>query len=292
MIKSMTGYGKGQARQGNLALTIEIKTVNHRFGDVSIKSPRFLMPFDNEIKKQVSERLRRGKIDVFITQEVAEALTAVPVLNQPLAQAYVDVFRKMEAFFDLRDGIPLSLLASQRDVIALTESSLAPEDIQDCLRSGLEEALAAVEKMRISEGRATLADIEGRLAQIEDILGQIRQRSPVVPEEWRDKLRQRLERYQGDMEADPQRVAQEVAIFADRCDISEEIVRFLSHMQQFRDLLQKAEPVGRQLDFLVQELNREVNTMGSKSNDAELTRMVVQLKAELEKIREQVQNVE
>ncbi len=292
MIKSMTGYGKGQGRSGNLALTIEIKTVNHRFGDIGIKSPRFLMPFDTEIKKQVAERLRRGKIDVFITQEAADALTAMPVLNRPLAEAYVDIFRKMEADFALRDGIPLALLASQRDVIALAESSVDADEIRACLRQGVDEALAAVESMRISEGRATLEDIEGRLLCIEEIFARIRQRAPLVPEEWRDKLKQRLERYRDDMDVDLQRVAQEVAIFADRCDISEEIARFLSHMQQFRELVQKDEPVGRQLDFLVQELNREANTMGSKSNDAELTRLVVQLKAELEKIREQAQNVE
>ncbi|KIH76771.1 TIGR00255 family protein [Geoalkalibacter ferrihydriticus] len=291
-MKSMTGYGKGQARHGGIALTVEIKTVNHRFGDISIKAPRFLISFDNDIKKRVGERLRRGKIDVFISQEASEALTTVPVLNQPLAESYMDLFRKMEALFDLRDGVPLTLLAQQRDVILMQEAAPDAQGMAECLYEALDQALIAVEQMRAVEGRATREDMESRLTQVEQMLALIRDRAPLVVEEWRQKLHQRLERFGGELEVDPQRLAQEVALFADRCDISEEVVRFASHLGQFRDLLQKDEPVGRQLDFLAQELNRETNTMGSKSNDAELTRMVVQVKAELEKIREQVQNVE
>ncbi|MDO3376595.1 YicC/YloC family endoribonuclease [Geoalkalibacter halelectricus] len=291
-MKSMTGYGKGQARVGGLALTAEIKTVNHRFGDINIKAPRFLLSFDNEIKKRVGERLRRGKIDVYISQEVSESLTTVPVLNRPLAESYMDLFRKMEAWFDLRDGVPLSLLAQQRDVILMQEAAPDPEGSSQCLFAALDQALAEVERMRAVEGQATREDMETRLRLVEQLLEQIKERAPLVVEEWRQKLHQRLERLSGELEVDPQRVAQEVALFADRCDISEEVARFASHLNQFRDLLGKDEPVGRQLDFLAQELNRETNTMGSKSNDAELTRMVVQVKAELEKIREQVQNVE
>ncbi|WP_305041806.1 YicC/YloC family endoribonuclease [Geoalkalibacter sp.] len=292
MIKSMTGYGKGQARHGGLSLTVEIKTVNHRFGDIGIKAPRFLLPLENEIKKRVGERLRRGKIDLFISQELTETAASVPVLNRPLAEAYVNLFRQMEAWFDLRDGIPLALLAGQRDVIQLEEASLDPPQVAQVLNDALDQALASVEQMRAAEGRATLDDLEARLRQGEGFLDQIKARAPRVVEEWRDKLHQRLEKFRGDFEVDPQRLAQEVALFADRCDISEETARFASHLAQFRELLRQDEAVGRQLDFLAQELNREANTMGSKSNDAELTRLVVQLKAELEKIREQVQNVE
>lgn len=291
-MKSMTGYGKGQGRHGGLALSVEIKTVNHRFGDISVKAPRFLMPLENEVKKRVAERLKRGKIDIYVTQDVAEALTVVPVLNRPLAESYMELFRKMEAWFDLQGGIPLTLLAEQRDVILMEEASPDPQGVADCLAQALDQALAAVEQMRGIEGVATREDVESRLTLVEDLLGQIRERSPVVVDEWRLKLHQRLERFGSEFEVDPQRLAQEVALFADRCDISEEVARFLSHLKQFRDLLHSDEPVGRQLDFLVQELNRETNTMGSKSNDAQLTAIVVQIKAELEKIREQVQNVE
>lgn len=291
-MKSMTGYGKGQGRHGGLALSVEIKTVNHRFGDISVKAPRFLMPLENDVKKRVAERLKRGKIDIYVTQDVAEALTVVPVLNRPLAESYMELFRKMEAWFDLQGGIPLSLLAEQRDVILMEEASPDPQGVAECLVQALDQALTAVEQMRGIEGGATREDVETRLTLVEDLLGQIRERSPLVVDEWRLKLHQRLERFGSEFQVDPQRLAQEVALFADRCDISEEVARFLSHLKQFRDLLQNDEPVGRQLDFLVQELNRETNTMGSKSNDAQLTAIVVQIKAELEKIREQVQNVE
>jgi uncharacterized protein (TIGR00255 family) len=291
-MKSMTGYGKGQGRNGGLALTVEIKTVNHRFGDISVKAPRFLMSFENDIKKRVAERLKRGKIDIFISQDLSESLTVVPVLNGPLAESYMNLFRAMETSFDLQGGISLSLLAQQRDVILMEEAVPDPQGVGACLAQALDQALAAVEQMRGVEGTATREDVETRLQQVEDLLLQIRERSPLVVEEWRQKLHQRLERFAAEIEVDQQRLAQEVALFADRCDISEEIVRFISHLKQFRDLLQNDEPVGRQLDFLVQELNRETNTMGSKSNDAQLTGVVVQIKAELEKIREQVQNVE
>ena len=186
----------------------------------------------------------------------------------------------------------LGLLTAQRDVITLEEAEIDQGQVRDCLTAALDQALAAVERMRLNEGRSTLGDIESKLAGIDALLERVEARAPLIPEEWKTKLRERLERLEGEIEVDPQRLAQEMALFADRSDISEEIARFASHLQQFRALLQSDEPVGRQLDFLVQELNREANTMGSKSNDAELTRSVVSLKAELEKIREQAQNVE
>lgn len=292
MLKSMTGYGKGQASSDVATLTVEIRSVNHRYSDVSIKAPRALLPLESEIKKRVSARLARGKIDVFINQEYAAGAAALPVLNRPLAAAYVELFEQMRTAFAVDGGIPLSLLASQKDLIVLKESELATEDVGSLVAAAIDGALDALEGMRRKEGEALRIDIEGRLAEAGSLLARIEERAPQVPVEWQGRLTERLARLQRDFEYDAQRVAQEIALFADRCDISEEIVRFHSHLQQFRSLLVAAEPVGRQLDFLVQELNREVNTMGSKSNDAEMTRLVVAIKAELEKIREQVQNVE
>lgn len=292
MIKSMTGYGKGQASADGICLTVELKSVNHRYNDVTVKSPRSLLPFEAEIKKKVAERLRRGKIDVFINQEFATASATVPVLNRPLAEAYVRLFEEMRSHFSLSGEIPLSLLASQKDVIQVTEGAVAEELVRGCLDEALLRALEAMEKMRLAEGEATRLDMEERLSVMEEFLDQVEERAPQVPLEWQAKLRERLARLQKDLEFDPQRLAQEIALFADRCDISEEVVRFRSHLKQLRGLFTVLEPVGRQMDFLLQELNREVNTMGSKSNDAELTRQVVTIKAELEKVREQVQNVE
>ncbi|HKK01045.1 MAG TPA: YicC/YloC family endoribonuclease [Desulfuromonadales bacterium] len=292
MIKSMTGYGKGQGNGEEISLTVEIKSVNHRYGDVTVKAPRFLLPLESEIKKKISARLKRGKIDVFINQDLTSCAAAQPTLNRPLAAAYVALFSEMREAFGLEGEIPLSLLSAQKDVVILKEGALAEDEVRRCLEQGLAQALDVLETMRLAEGEATCRDLEARLSLLEEKVARIGERAPQVAGEWQERLLERLARLNQDLVHDPQRVAQEVALFADRCDISEEITRFRSHLCQFRGLLEAAEPVGRQFDFLVQELNRETNTMGSKSNDVELTREVVAIKAELEKIREQVQNIE
>jgi len=292
MLKSMTGYGKGQASSEKVALTVEIRSVNHRYSDISIKAPRVLMALENDVKRQVNARLGRGKIDVFVFQETSSVTLAQPTINRPLAAAYVQLFEQLCSEFSVNSGIPLTLLANQKDVIVLKEAEISAEDAGPILASAVDAALDAIEGMRLREGTALGSDIEGRLGEVAKLLGEIEERAPQIPLEWQKRLQERLARLQKDFEYDPQRVAQEIALFADRCDISEEIVRFHSHLNQFRSLLAAKEPVGRQMDFLVQELNREVNTIGSKSNDAEMTRLVVTVKAELEKIREQVQNVE
>ena len=291
MIKSMTGYGRGQAQVDGLSFSVEIRAVNHRYGDINIKAPRLLMPLEAQIKKQVSECLKRGKIDVFISQENTEQVASLPVVNRPLADAYVQLFRQLIADYQLSGDLSLGLLAAQKDLLVLQETNVEEQQLSACLTDALSAALRTLLSMREKEGEATAVDIRQRLDFLDELLEGVIVRAPQVPLEWQQKLKDRLERL-GDDAGDPQRVAQEIAIFADRCDISEEVTRFKSHLDQFRGLLQQDEPVGRQMDFLVQELNRETNTMGSKSNDAELTRQVVVLKSELEKIREQVQNIE
>jgi uncharacterized protein (TIGR00255 family) len=292
MIKSMTGYGKGRAGAEGGSLTVEIKSVNHRYCEVGVKAPRSLLAWESEIRKRVGERLKRGKIDVFINQELNDGTAMLPTINRPLAAAYVELFKQLRSEFALGGEIPLSVLVNQKDVLVLRESEPDEERARTFLAEALATALDQLEKMRLAEGEATLQDLQVRLDLVEEMLGRIEERSAVVPKEWQEKLKERLARLAGDLDIDPQRIAQEMALFADRCDISEELSRFRSHLQQFRALFQVAEPVGRQMDFLVQELNRETNTMGSKSNDAELTRLVVAIKAELERIREQVQNIE
>lgn len=291
MIRSMTGYGRGQAQIDGLSFSVEIKAVNHRYGDVSIKSPRLLTPFESDIKKQVSAVLKRGKIDLFISQDHSTQLTNKPIIDKQVAQAYMDAFKDLQELSGLSGDISLEFLAAQKDVLVLQDIEFARDDLWCCLTLAIKNALISIEEMRQKEGAATQIDIENRLTLLSQAIVVIEQLAAQVPLEWQQKLQERLARLQ-ENSGDPQRVAQEIAIFADRCDISEEITRINSHLGQFRDLLQQQEPVGRQLDFLVQELNREANTMGSKSNDATLTRHVVTLKAELEKIREQVQNIE
>lgn len=287
----MTGYGRGQVESDGLSFAVEIKTVNHRYADVKIKSPRFMSPLESEIKKRVLKVLKRGKIDLFITQEHTSASTNVPTVDESVVRGYLDAFNDLRSISGVTGEISLEFLAAQKDVLVLKDAEFDSDDVWGSLCLSIDKALDALQEMRTKEGDATAIDIRERLELLSQSLVSIEESAALVPIEWKQKLHDRLARLQ-ESEGDPQRIAQEIAIFADRCDISEEVTRFKSHLDQFFDLLGHSEPVGRQLDFLVQELNREANTMGSKSNDASLTRQVVAVKSELEKIREQVQNIE
>ncbi len=292
MISSMTGYGKGETSSDGLAVSIELRSVNHRYADISIKSPRFLMPFENELRKLIGQKLKRGKIDLFIQADFSGELGQKPVLNKPLAEAYMQLFSDLSQHCKLSSDIPINLLASQRDVISVQEQLPDEQEAIRLIREAVEAGLEKIVSMRQAEGEAMQLDMQERLAALKGYLAIVEQRAPVVVCEWQQKLKDRLARLPDDVSFDPQRVAQEIAVFADRCDISEEVTRFRCHIDQFELLFQADEPVGRKMDFLSQELNREANTMGSKANDAELARTVVEIKAELEKVREQIQNIE
>jgi len=291
-LKSMTGYGKGEAECDGLTVSVEIKTVNHRYADISVKLPRSFMSLENVLRKHVAKSLKRGKVDIYVNYELTGGSQSTPQLNVELAAAYQKILLGMQKDLGLTGEISAEYIASQRDVVQVKEADLDEEMLQECLFLAFEKGLEQLLIMRSAEGKETQLDLESRLQTAEQTLVQVVERAPQVPLEWQAKLTERLARLQQGVEWDPQRVAQEIAIFTDRCDISEEISRFKSHLVQFRALLDDDEPVGRRMDFLVQELNREVNTMGSKSNDAELTNAVVAMKSEFEKIREQVQNVE
>jgi uncharacterized protein (TIGR00255 family) len=291
-LKSMTGYGKGEARQDDVTITVEIKTVNHRYADISIKLPRSFLSLENGMRKQIGQALGRGKVDVYVNYELSTAAQAVPTLNRELASAYYQLFSSLARDLNLQEQVTISQILDQRDVIMVAEEDIDEGTLGSCLECATAVALEQLVCMRLAEGEETRKDLHDRLNAAEKMLEQIEKRAPQVPLEWQVKLTERLAKLQQNVDLDPQRVAQEIAVFADRCDISEELSRFKSHLVQFRALFNDAEPVGRRMDFLVQELNREVNTMGSKSNDAELTNSVVALKSELEKVREQVQNIE
>ena len=292
MISSMTGYGKGESSSDGLAINIELRSVNHRYADISIKAPRFLMPFENELRKLIGQKLKRGKIDLYIQTDFTGDFGQKPVLNKSLAEAYMQVFNDLGQHCNLVSDVPLSLIASQRDVVLVQEQLPDEEEAIRLIRVAVESGLEKIVSMRDAEGEAMQRDMAERLDALKGHLVVVEQRSPVVVTEWQQKLKDRLSRLPEDVSFDPQRVAQEVAVFADRCDITEEVTRFRCHIDQFELLFQSDEPVGRKMDFLSQELNREANTMGSKANDAELARTVVEIKAELEKVREQVQNIE
>lgn len=292
MLKSMTGYGKGEAAalQGNF--TVEIRSVNHRYGEVSLRMPRSFMALESDAKKLVSSLLKRGKIDVFVQWEDATAAGAVPGVDLVVARGYYHAFSTLADDLGVPGDVPLALLLSQKGVVKDSCAPLDETELKPLLFSALQSAVNAIDAMRIREGEALENDLLARRRQIAEWADQLGARAPQVVNEYQLKIKARLEQLLGGNELDEARLLQEVALMADRCDITEELVRLASHFDQFDETLRLAEPVGRKLDFLMQEMNREVNTIGSKSNDAELTTMVIRIKAEMEKMREQVQNVE
>ncbi len=291
MIKSMTGYGKGEASSENGSFVVEVKTVNNRYGEVSLKIPRGFMACEHELRKVVAARVKRGKADLFVQWEPTVEAVQIPAVNLPAAKGYMLAFSELASELKLPANIPLELILSQKNVLQ-EQSGGSEDDLLPQLLMAVNNALDALDQMRIREGEALQADLMARRNNLAELLDQIRQRTPLIVEEYQQKLQQRLEKLLDGIELDPQRLAQEVAILADKADVTEEMVRLESHFVQFDDTLQLKEPVGRKLDFLMQELNREVNTIGSKANDATVAAIVVQMKAELEKMREQVQNLE
>ncbi len=293
MIKSMTGYGKAERSNADgRSLAVEIRSVNHRYGEITIRLPRRLYPFEQEVKKMVAERLKRGKIEVAIQEERAGGGALAPTLDLPLARGYLAAYRSLKEELSLEGEPTLALIAAQRDVFTMKEEESGADELHDLLMATVRHAVAVHEEMRKREGGALLEDFLNRRATLTRLMEQIEKRAPVVVAEHAARLRERLRQLLGETPLDEARLLQEVAIMADRSDISEEIVRFMSHLQQFDEALTSGEPVGRKMDFLLQEMNREVNTVGSKATDTLLASLVVELKAELEKIREQVQNIE
>lgn len=291
MIKSMTGYGKGEAADTQGRCVVEVKTVNNRYGEVSVKMPRSFLAYEHEVRKAVGGRVKRGKADLFVQWEAAAGEVVVPPLNHAVAKGYHQAFLDLAHELHVSAEIPLSLILAQRNV--LQESASEEQgDLLPLVLQAVGQALDGLDGMRLREGEALQADLKGRRTDLAALVAQVRERAPQVVDEYQQKLQQRLEKLLGGTELDPQRLAQEVALLADRCDITEELVRLESHFIQFDETLLLKEPVGRKLDFLMQEINREVNTIGSKANDATITSLVVQMKAELEKMREQVQNIE
>ena len=291
MIRSMTGYGKGEAADEQGRCLVEVKTVNNRYGEVSVKMPRGFLGYEHEVRKAVTARVKRGKADLFVQWEPALAEVVVPPVNHAVARGYKQAFEALAHDLHVSAEIPLALIVSQRNVL---QESVSEEqsDLLPLLLQAVQYALDSLDRMRLREGEALKLDLAERRCELAGLLAQVRARAPLVVDEYHARLQQRLAKLLGGTELDPQRLAQEVALLADRCDITEELVRLESHFSQFDDTLGLKEPVGRKLDFLMQEFNREVNTIGSKANDGTVTTLVVQMKAVLEKMREQVQNIE
>ena len=291
-MKSMTGYGKGVAASDGRELTVELKSVNHRFLDVSMRLPRVLSCIEDTLRQTIAERLVRGHVDVFVNYRNTRTDAKTVRVDDTLLNAYVTAARAANESLGLRDDLTLSNVLRLPDV---TEIVPADEDA-DALKTLAEDAtnlaLNGLIDMRIAEGARLRAALVSGVNAMDAYREEILARAPFVAEEYRKKLNERIESVLNDTEIDRARLATEVALFADRCCIDEELVRLKSHIAQFRTYLDTAEPVGRNMDFIVQEMNRECNTIGSKANDAALTKAVLACKAEIEKLREQIQNVE
>jgi len=288
MIKSMTGYGKSSGG----GYTVEMRSVNHKFLDVSVKMPREVLALEARVKKEAGERLSRGRLDVFINRESGAESARSYSLNREAAAQYVSLLRELKEGFGLEGEVDLGLLASFREIVTEDEASEDLEDVWGGLAAGVNEALDSLTAMRAEEGSSLHADIITRADSLLGMVAAIEARSPEVVRAYAERLRERVTELAEGVGLNEERLAQEIALMAERSDITEEVVRFRSHVSQLKDMLESDGPVGRKMDFLMQELNRETNTMGSKSQDTRIAHTVVEIKAELEKIREQVQNVE
>jgi uncharacterized protein (TIGR00255 family) len=288
----MTGYGKGEASTPHGSFIIEIRSVNHRYGEISVRLPRSFYALENEIKRLASSLLKRGKIDISVQWDEATAANAVPQLDMVVARGYYEAYARLAKELNLPQDAAPSYIMSLKGVMKEVAVSVDETELQPLLLAAVLSAVTDLDSMRSREGEALSDDLKARRRLIAGWSAQIGERTPQMVIEYRQKLKARLEQLLDGVEMDESRLSQEVALLADRCDITEELVRLSSHFSQFDEALAGTEPVGRKLDFLMQEMNREVNTIGSKSNDAGITNLVIQIKAEMEKMREQVQNVE
>lgn len=290
----MTGFGRGEYNDGKRSIIVEIKSVNHRYCDISVRMPRRYSFVEDKVKNTVKEKIKRGKVDVSI---MVENLTENDVnikLNTMLAQQYLDNLKALQASFELPGEITLQYVAGLPDVLKAIPDVDDEEEMTRCILTPVREAASNLEAMRSVEGEKLAADLVMRGGIIKDLVDRIEERAAEVPKAYTEKLRERIKELIGNSVTVPEdRILVEAAIFADKCSIAEELTRLNSHMDQMKEIIEKSsQPDGKKLDFLVQEMNREANTIGSKANDIAVTNLMLQVKAEIEKIREQVQNIE
>ncbi|MCI5604295.1 MAG: YicC family protein [Clostridia bacterium] len=292
MLKSMTGYGRQETVIEGKKILVEIKSVNHRFSDYNIKVPRHLGFLEDRVRKYASENVTRGKIDIYVAVESYDEADKDITLNEELARNYIEVLKELRDKFGLCDDISVSNVARYTDIFKTERREEDQEEIWRLVRSVMSEALDAFVAMREREGERIERDLRERIALMSELAKKVDERSPQTVAEYRDKLYIKIKELLEDREIDEARVLTEVAIFADKVAVNEETVRLSSHFEEFYQILDSGEPAGRKLDFLIQEINREVNTIGSKANDIEIAKIVVTLKGEIEKLREQIQNIE
>lgn len=289
---SMTGFGRGESKEGGVELTVEIKTVNNRYLDVTVKSPRVLSAQEENIRALIRQKLTRGHADVFVSLTDKREREKEIRLDESAAKAYVAAAEKVAKMFkSVQDDLTVTSILRFPDVIKTDDAAVADDEIISALNCALTAALEKLNAMRLAEGEKLKKDMLSRMDTIEGLVEGVEKRADKVTENYRVKLEARMKKVLENVEVDEGRLLTEVALFADKSNIDEELTRLHSHISQFRDIC-KEPLVGRKLDFLVQEFNRETNTICSKSNDLEVTRLGLALKNEIEKVREQVQNIE
>lgn len=291
-MKSMTGYGRAQKTLSDREILVELRAVNHRYFDCAVKAPRIYGFLDDAIKKTAGQHIARGKVDVFVSINTMGGSDTRIVLNEPVAKRYLDALTTLRDTFHLRDDISVVSLSGMPDVLAVEKEEEDMDALRRDVLSVLEQAITEFNGMREQEGKKLSDDVSARAETILSLVSQVEKRSPQCVQEYRSKLTRRMQEVLADTAIDPQRILLEAALFADKTAVDEETVRLRSHIHQFGLMLKEETAVGRKLDFLVQEMNREANTIGSKANDVELANIVVSIKAEIEKIREQIQNIE
>ena len=293
MLKSMTGFGRGESQNEIHSFNVEIKTVNHRYNDIVVRMPKHLNYLEENIKSLIKEKISRGRVEVYVSLEYIDESNLDIVVDMPLARAYKSELDRIINELNVRDEVKLSHMLALPEIIKKERKEIEEDIVWECLKISLEAALDNVVDMRIKEGLMLKKDMESKISKIGENLIEIENRAPLVVIEYKEKLKARIdELLDEDLDIDEDRLSSEIAFFADKADINEEIVRLKSHSNQFLNSLNENEPVGRKLDFILQEMNREINTIGSKSEDLIISNCVVNIKSELEKIREQVQNVE
>ena len=292
MLKSMTGFGRAQKEIDGYVINVELKTVNHRYFEFSSRVPRQYGFLDEKLKSYINGKVSRGKIECYVTIEALNTDTADVVVNHTLATAYVNALKEIAETYELKDDFGASTISRFPEVLVVRKSDEDEEKLWGYVQEVCSEAIDKFFAMREVEGSKMKDDIYSRGQFILDCVSYIEERSPQTVKEYNDKLVERVHELLGDVFLDESRILQEVAIYADKVAVAEETVRLRSHIEQLNAFISSDEPVGRKMDFLVQEINRETNTIGSKANDVDIARKVVDIKAEVEKIREQIQNIE
>ena len=292
MIKSMTGFGRGHKVLNGRDITVEIRSVNHRYYEFSSRLPRSLNYVEERLKSLLQGRISRGKVEVSVLLNNVEAADEKITINRDVVREYIEALRSVKGVFGLTDDLALSNVLRIPDAFTVVKTETDEEQLWEDIKSTAEEALEHFISMRENEGARMKQDVLSRLAKIEEWVGVVETRSPQVVEDYRKRLYDKMCEVLSSSNIDENRILLEAGIFSEKTAVDEETVRLRSHIAQFRSMLESGEPVGRKLDFLVQEMNRETNTIGSKVQDIEVTRIVVDQKSEIEKIREQIQNIE